>query len=227
MNLNRGDIVINYYDTEVLVLDPNISKDMFLGRVLKPGKGVYNVGEESTWFKKHFEFKERLLDRIEVFTPNHKTVAVGSKDILKIEVQEVFNKYAIKIIYQKNSHIPIEAFSDNKLGVISSDVSSYDEENDILYISESSEIFLVSSKHIESIKNRIILINEKYKNITDTSRRVLKGHCYFYISEDMKVHSEIEQFSMNDFIRFEAKNYFHTYKETEEKINDIKKILNK
>lgn len=151
------------------------------------------------------------------------------ENVLEIKVIELNNQYSsIEVTYQNTDVLERGNFSDNKIKVSSSISPTYSTSSDTFYIRGNDEKkdnkpFMVENKYVETFKERVRLINEKYG--IPKRWRAEYDKKYYYIDDLMRACTSTE---INDYVdnrRYEFANYFKTKEECEQKIEKIKKIL--
>ena len=98
------------------------------------------------------------------------------KEVLKLEYQEVFDKVAVRVVYQDEEVLKRGEFKDEDIDVFSCWKPQFTEgELHIKCVKEcDNNIFLVSKQEAEIIKEKVRKINEKYGAKERCSRKI----CY-------------------------------------------------
>ena len=134
------------------------------------------------------------------------------EDVLQIEYQKVFDKYAVKIAYQNDNVIRRYYFSD--CGVKS--VSNIEYRDDIFYIrgtdkDKDNKFILVSESELDDIIKKVANVNEKYGKTVRW--RAGKREYYYHIGSEFYVYKTLECYTEDDNKRYEFGNYFKTEKD--------------
>lgn len=150
------------------------------------------------------------------------------EDVLKIEFERVFDKWACRIIYQNIGILKRGKFKDENIGVFSIDSFDYNHYSDELFIlgnvSEYNKIIVVNDKEKEIIENKVNLINEKY-GIEERWRAEKGGHYYFIDLIQFETSKMLEFNTSDDDKRYNKYNYFKTKKQAEIGLEMIKETL--
>lgn len=150
------------------------------------------------------------------------------EDVLKIEFEKVFNKWACRIIYQNIDILKRGKFKDEGIGVFSIDNFDYNHYSDELYIlsniNEDNRVIVVNDKEKEIIEDKVNLINEKYG--IEKRWRAEKGEYYYSIDLIRFETSKVLEFNTSDDDkRYNKYNYFKTKKQAEIGLEMIKETL--
>lgn len=148
------------------------------------------------------------------------------KEVLKLEYQDVFDKVAVKIVFQDDTVFVRGMFEDSEIGVMSVCCSAFFSKiENKLYIKEHclGDTFLVDKEDVEIIKNKVKKINEKYG--IKKRWRAEKGENYYYICGGMTVQNYVENNDSWDDSMYNLGNYFRTEEQAEEGIKRIQKVL--
>lgn len=151
------------------------------------------------------------------------------KEVLKLEYQDVFDRVAVRIIYQNEEVLKRGNFFDKKLNVFSTNVSPQFY-NQSLYIRGTNDVFdndcfLVSKEEADIIKNKVKAINKKY-----VRWRAKKGGYYYLIRTSnagghLSVAVDRDNYSNFNNGVYEDGNYFKTHRQTELAIERIRNTL--
>lgn len=131
--------------------------------------------------------------------------------VLKIKYERVFDKYAIKVVYQNEEILKRHEFFD--CGIRSVSFPYYLKEQKILCIrginmDQDDNIVIVNDDELQYILERVNEVNEKYGIIKRW--RAKRGETYYYIDTIGCLASTTED---NDWIsdnRYRLGNYFKT-----------------
>ena len=139
------------------------------------------------------------------------------EDVLKIEFQPVFDKWAWKITYQNEDVLKRGIFVDEELCVESGKLPSFD--LDILFLKgdfreEDDKINLCTIEEKTSIEEKVKAINEKY-GIKKRWRANKYGY-YHFLGNVFEICESIEMGFVEDIERYRDGNYFRTKEEAEE-----------
>lgn len=147
--------------------------------------------------------------------------------VLEIEFQEVFDKVAVRIVYQNEKILERSIFRDEEIGVESVCVPNF--KSKTLYLRgcdkyEDNHCELVSKEKVEEIKEKVRKINDKYG--IPKSWRAKNGEKYYFINvcyfDIFETTDNYEQF---DKTQYELGNYFRTKQEAQSKLDQILQIL--
>lgn len=147
--------------------------------------------------------------------------------VLEIEFQEVFDKVAVRIVYQNEKILERSIFRDEEIGVESVCVPNF--KSKTLYLRgcdkyEDNHCELVSKEKVEEIKEKVRKINDKYG--IPKSWRAKKGEQYWLISGYSFVICETtDNYEKFDKTQYELGNYFRTKQEAQSKLDQILQIL--
>lgn len=145
--------------------------------------------------------------------------------VLEIEVQEVFDKVAIRIKYQNFEVLKRGEFEDIEIGVVSFNNPCYlSYPYNQLHLKgkfkiDDDFIFTVTKEEFENIKNMVEAINKKYG--IPKRWRAERGKKHFSILSTGEVGSFSEYYDKFDNDRYDLGNYFET-KEQAQKVIDSK-----
>lgn len=152
------------------------------------------------------------------------------EDVLKIEFEKVFNKWACRIIYQNTNILERKKFKDEDIGVFSIDSFDYNHYSNELFIlgnvNEDNKIIVVNNKERKIIEDKVNLINEKY-GIEKRWRAEKGGHYYSIDLVQFETSKVLEFNTSDDDKRYNKYNYFKTKKQAEIGLEMIKKTLSK
>lgn len=144
------------------------------------------------------------------------------EDVLKVKYERVFDKYAIKIVYQNEEVLKRHEFFD--CGVRSVSFPYYLKEQKIfcirgLNIDQDDNIVIVSDDELQYILERVNEVNEKYGVVKIWRANV--GGYYYTILSNGEVCSITEKGSIEDNARYELGNYFESIVEAKKVMNSI------
>ena len=148
------------------------------------------------------------------------------EDVLKIEFQPVFDKWAWKITYQNEDVLKRGIFVDEELCVESGKLPSFD--LDILFLKgdfheQDDEINLCTTEEKALIEEKVKAINEKYG--IKKRWRGKQDEQYFYIDKHIGyICSRYEKGFEGDNFNYEIGNYFKTRELAEKYFVDFKKF---
>lgn len=142
------------------------------------------------------------------------------ENVLKIEHRKVFDKYAIRIVYQNDDILERDIFDD--CGVKS--VSHIEYRNDMLYIRGSNhekdeDVILVDESQMQDIFEKVAKVNEKYGIVKRW--RAKKQEIYYTILSFGEIYPIVEKGSKEDNARYEIGNYFSSIKDARRILNSI------
>lgn len=145
------------------------------------------------------------------------------KDVLILEYQEVFDKVAVRIVYQDENILQRGIFVDNELDVFSTHFSPHF--NGSLHIRGINEVFdndcfLVSKEDAEIIKDKVKAINKKY-----VRWRAEYDEFYWIVNFDCTPHRTRECLLEADEEAYRLGNYFKTQEQAEEACRRVKEVL--
>lgn len=159
----------------------------------------------------------------------------NTNDVLILKYQNVFDKVAVKIIYQNEDVLKRGEFSDTEIGVGSKYVPCFynevDDPNSVCSLDirgtrqdYDDEIMIVSKEEAEIIKQKVKKINKKYGK--KGRWRAKEGEIYYNVTSFLDVNSPIEGNISFDEIMYKNGNYFETEEQALEAVKRIKKLLN-
>lgn len=142
------------------------------------------------------------------------------ENVLKIEHRKVFNKHAIRIIYQNDKILKREIFDD--CGVKS--ISHIEYKDNIFFIRGSSskkddDVILVDESQLQDIFEKVNEVNEKYGIFKIW--RANNGKCYYTILSNGEIMSITEKGSVEDNARYEIGNYFKSVEEAKRVMDSV------
>lgn len=147
--------------------------------------------------------------------------------VLEIEFQEVFDKVAVRIVYQNEKILERSIFRDEEIGVESVCVPNF--KSKTLYLRgcdkyEDNHCELVSKEKVEEIKEKVRKINDKYG--IPKRWRAKKGEQYWFISGYyFVIYETTDNDEKFDKTQYELGNYFRTKQEAQSKLDQILQIL--
>ena len=153
------------------------------------------------------------------------------KEVLKLEYQEVFDKVAVRVVYQDEEILPRGKFMDSDLSVSSCDYPGFNCFNDLYIRGElekcDNEIMIVSIEQAEIIKKKVAQINKKY-GIKERWRAEREG---LYYSVAITSHGNFATAVRKDLDfdldrnSHQCNNYFKNREQVEEAIRRIETTL--
>lgn len=140
--------------------------------------------------------------------------------VLKIEHEKVFDKYAVRIVYQNEDILKRSGFND--CGVKS--ITCIEYKDNIFYIrgnnpEKDDKIIIVNDIQLQHIFEKVNKVNEKYGIVKRW--RANKDECYYTILSNGEIMSITEKGSIEDNARYELGNYFQSIKEAKKVMNSI------
>nr|DAQ26584.1 MAG TPA: hypothetical protein [Ackermannviridae sp.] len=145
--------------------------------------------------------------------------------VLKIEYERVFDKYAIRIVYQNTKILKRGQFNDYGLKSCAC-IAYYD---NIFYVrgdykEYDNDIILVNDKELQDILEKVYKVNEQYGIIENG--RVKQYDVYYYIDSYGGISKEEDAYDWRGDDRYNLGNYFKTEKEANKviKSNQWKKL---
>lgn len=140
--------------------------------------------------------------------------------VLKIEHEKVFDKYAVRIVYQNDNILERENFDD--CGVRS--ITCIEYKNNVFYIRGSNaekddKIIIVDDNQLQDIFEKVNKVNEKYGVIKRD--RVNKDEYYYYIDAYGDVCVEQEACDWRANLKYDLGNYFRTKDEARRVLDSI------
>lgn len=150
------------------------------------------------------------------------------EDVLKVEFEKVFDKWACRIIYQNTNILERRKFKDENIGVFSIDSFDYNHYSNELFIlgnvSEDNKIIVVNNKERKIIEDKVKLINKKYG--IEKRWRAEKGEYYYCIDLECFRVVRVKEFdNISDRNLYINHNYFKTKKQAEIGLEMVKKTL--
>mgnify|MGYP000926978426 FL=1 len=138
--------------------------------------------------------------------------------VLKIEHRKVFDKYAVRIVYQNDDILKREIFNDCDV----KSISHIEYRDDVFYIrgnnrKNDNDVIIVDESQMQDIFEKVAKVNEKYGIIKRW--RASEQNLYYTILSNGEVFSIVEKGSKEDNARYEIGNYFPS-------INDARRVLN-
>lgn len=140
--------------------------------------------------------------------------------VLKIEHEKVFDKYAVRIVYQNDDILERENFDD--CGVRS--ITCIEYKNNVFYIRGSNaekddKIIIVDDNQLQDIFEKVNKVNKKYGIVKRW--RANDGEHYYTIFSNGEVFPITEKGSTEDNARYELGNYFKSIVEARKTMNSI------
>lgn len=140
--------------------------------------------------------------------------------VLKVEYQKVFDKYAVKIIYQNEKILKRGIFND--CGIRSVYCVAYFD--NIFYIRGTyadwdEDIIIITKDQLQDIIKNVDKVNKKYGTIKRW--RANKNQYYYCISGDFCVYKTLECFTEGDNKKYELGNYFKTEQEARRVLDSV------
>ena len=152
------------------------------------------------------------------------------EDVLQIEFQPVFDKWAWRITFQNEDVLKRGEFTDRELNCESCDSPEF--LNGLLFIKGKSEeyddkINLCTTEEKTSIEEKVRGINKKY-GIKKRWRAEKNGKYYFVeINQNYEIILTSEHKQNSDDTRYENGNYFKTRELAEKYLDDLKEFSRK
>lgn len=142
--------------------------------------------------------------------------------VLRIEHEKVFDKYAVRIIYQNEEILKRGEFED--CGIRSLSSPDYSTQDNIFYILGlntclDNDILIVNDRELQYIFEKVNEVNEKYGIIKRW--RENKGECYYTILSDGEIFLILEKGSIEDNNRYEIGNYFQSIKDARRVLDSV------
>lgn len=142
--------------------------------------------------------------------------------VLRIEHQPVFDKYAVRIIYQNEEILERGKFEN--CGIRSLSSPDYSKQDNIFYILGlnsclDNDILIVNDKELQYIYEKVNEVNEKYGVVKRW--RANKGEYYYYIDRHFFIYKTIECYTDDDNKMYELGNYFKTDNEAKRVLNSV------
>ena len=138
------------------------------------------------------------------------------EDVLKIEFQPVFDKWAWRITFQNEDVLKRGIFVDEELCVESGKLPSFD--LDILFLKgdfreQDDKINLCTTEEKATIEEKVKAINEKYG--IKKRWRAEEDNEYYFIDSKFGIRSYNDNYAISDNNRYMNGNYFRTKEEAE------------
>lgn len=142
------------------------------------------------------------------------------EDVLKIEYRKVFDKYAVRIVYQNYDVLVRENFND--CGIKS--ISQIEYRDNVFYVRGSNikkddNIIIVDYNQLQDIIEKVNKVNRKYGTIDRW--RADKDKYYYYIDSYGDVCMEQEAYDWRANLKYELGNYFQTKDEARRVLNSV------
>lgn len=149
-------------------------------------------------------------------------INIIKEDVLKVKYERVFDKYAIKIVYQNEEVLKRHEFFD--CGVRSVSFPYYLKEQKVfcirgLNIDKDDSIMIVNDDELQYILERVNEVNEKYGIIKIW--RAGDGEHYYTILSNGDIFPITEKGSREANDRYELGNYFESIVEAKKVMNSI------
>lgn len=153
------------------------------------------------------------------------------QEVLILKYQEVFDKVAVRIVYQDTGVLKRGSFRDEELKVFSISAPHYLKQSNKLYIrgkdtESDNDIILVDKEDVITIKQRVEKINQKYGKYKRWRGNF--GDKYYCIKVDSDIYIEkVEEILCNeiDDNLYEMGNYFKTKEEAQKIVDKIEEIF--
>ena len=147
------------------------------------------------------------------------------EDVLKIEFQTVFDKWAWRIIYQNEDVLKRGIFVDEEICVESGILPSFN--LDILFLKgdfreQDDKINLCTAEEKSDIEEKVRAINKKYG--IKKRWRAEKNDYYHYIEGFISIVEGIDLNFVEDNERYKVGNYFKSKELAEKFLADFKKF---
>ena len=144
------------------------------------------------------------------------------ENVLKIEHQPVFGRYAVRITYQNEEILKRGEFED--CGIRSLSSPDYSKKDNIFYIlglnpCSDRDILIVDDRELQYIYEKVNEVNEKYGIVKRW--RANKKERYYFIDRDFLIHEDIEEDTYMDNKRYNLGNYFKSESEAKRVTNSV------
>jgi hypothetical protein len=151
---------------------------------------------------------------------------MGKENVLEIEFQPVFDKWAWRITKQNEEILKRNNFKDEELNVESFRSPEFFSLANKLFIKGSAKsrddnISICNQEEKALIEEKVKTINEKYG--VKKRWRAEKGSYYYFIDHELEINDKIDCRYKFDNEMYENGNYFQTTEEAEEYAEYIKK----
>ena len=140
--------------------------------------------------------------------------------VLKIEHRKVFDKYAVRIVYQNYDVLVRDNFND--CGIKS--ISHIEYRDNVFYvrgsnIKKDNEVIIVDYNQLQDIFEKVNKVNRKYGIVERW--RANDGEDYYTILSNGEIFTIREKGSKEDNARYELGNYFQSIVEAKKIMNSI------
>lgn len=142
------------------------------------------------------------------------------ESVLKIEYERIFDKYAIKIVYQNTKILKRGLFND--CGVKSVSCIAYFDNTFYIrgnYEDWDEDIIIVTNEELQDILKRVNKVNEKYGVMKRW--RAKRGDVYYTILSTGEIFTITEKDVPSDDERYNIGNYFKTKNEARKVLDSI------
>ena len=141
------------------------------------------------------------------------------ENVLEIEFQPVFDKYAWKVTKQNEEILKRGEFVDKEIGVSSICFSDFYRRRKVLFLrgsfnSMDDKINICTTEEKEIIERKVKSINEKYG--VPKRWRANKYDYYHFLGNVFEIRESVEMGFVEDIERYQDGNYFRTKEEAEE-----------
>lgn len=142
------------------------------------------------------------------------------ENVLKIEHRKVFDKYAVRIVYQNYDVLVRENFND--CGIKS--ISHIEYRDNVFYvrgsnIKKDNEVIIVDYNQLQDIFEKVNKVNLKYGIVERW--RASDGEDYCTILSNGEIFRIREKGSKEDNARYELGNYFQSIVEAKKVMNSV------
>ncbi len=142
------------------------------------------------------------------------------EDVLKIEHRKVFDKYAVRIVYQNYDILVRENFND--CGIKS--ISHIEYRDNVFYvrgsnIKKDNEVIIVDYNQLQDIFEKVNKVNRKYGIVERW--RAKKQEIYYTILSGGEIYPIVEKGTESDDARFNIGNYFKSNEEAKEVMDSV------
>ena len=148
------------------------------------------------------------------------------ENVLEIEFQPVFDKWAWRVVKQNEEVLKRGVFDDIHIGVYSTNIPSYNYYNCTLGIRGNNKdkddlINLCTEDEKREIEVKVRNINEKYG--IKKRWRAEEDNEYYYIDSEFSIRSDNDNYVIPDNNKYMNGNYFRTKEQAEEYAEYMKK----
>ena len=142
--------------------------------------------------------------------------------VLEVKYERVFDKYAIKVVYQNEKILKRGKFED--CGIRSVSFPYYLKKQKIfcirgINIDQDENIIIVNDNELQYILKRVNEVNEKYGIVKRWKAN--KGEYYYTILSDGEIFLILEKGTIEDNNRYEIGNYFQSIKDARRVLDSV------